>query len=89
MTKGGTQEVAAVGHNSYATTRFSAVKHPALGGAGGGPQCPGAGHRNQADYHRSQGHRTRIGVVNRFRHLTSVAQGTGGDQTLGETPCNP
>ena len=30
MTKGGKQEVAAVGHNSYAGTRFNAVKHAVL-----------------------------------------------------------
>ncbi len=30
MTKGGKQEVAAVGHNSYSTTRFNAVKHAVL-----------------------------------------------------------
>ncbi len=30
MTKGGKQEVAAVGHNSYAGTRFNAVKHAIL-----------------------------------------------------------
>ena len=30
MTKGGKQEVAAVGHNSYAGTRFNAAKHAVL-----------------------------------------------------------
>ncbi len=30
MTKGGKQEVAEVGHNSYAATRFNAVKHAVL-----------------------------------------------------------
>ena len=30
MSKGGKQEVAAVGHNSYAGTRFNAVKHAVL-----------------------------------------------------------